>query len=754
MIDYKFIGKRIVASTGVADTPHTLRAVYGEKCGIKYAMNDGTRYYKPSWDGTIRLIGDDYAWVMEGAGTATRFGTRYEIDVKWRQDLGAWQQLITLQFVLTDCEIDADSETVTVKPSVKTPYQDVEDGLSREFNLVKLNPAMQPIYCRARPYIQLYYPGSDTVTNIQGSQSWDVEATATTGINIVNTYKFTLAYALRVFQITSPSTDIADAKGTYLGEVYEARQDTYWFDSNDTPYRLKLTCLGSGISYYYRLILQDRENTAMAWYDYPTGVTQSLAWQEVTNSETAITLRHGTGVSPIQCTVAYNTQRLYSRVLCNSDDIGGVATVNRPTSDICTYSPHYTKILQISLHDYLSHSVNVSLTPTEWGRVYEDAWRLWYWNVPDTTSTWMPVQRPTWLVDYDANLSWWMQYVSIFDAAMLQSSAFNVLPDTYSLASAIKALLAEVAPSVTFDATTAYSEFLFAATNPVLNATNFDLYITAKSNFLKGRYDIAAQNAPVTLRHILDFLRNALKCYWYIDSTNKLRIEHVSWFMNGGAYGASAHVIGHDLTAMRNTRNGKAWSFGKDAWSYGKTEMPRTYTFAWMDEVSETFRGYQMTMLSPLVDKEKNEEAAVDKFTSDISYVMSTPDDISKDGFMVFACRYNSSLGAPLVADVLVNGKEWACNGLLSFAYLEKTDVIKCDIADGGIEYADGTTGSTTMQSRNMEQKNVIVPLQTPQMEPVQLIRTGLGDGEVKEATINLSSLTANATLRYDTVQQ
>ena len=56
---------------------------------------------------------------------------------------------------------------------------------------------------------------------------------------------------------------------------------------------------------------------------------------------------------------------------------------------------------------------------------------------------------------------------------------------------------------------------------------------------------------------------------------NKLRIEHIYWFMNGGSY-ADSPLVGRDLTTERMMRNGKQLDYAQGIYSYDKPETIRT----------------------------------------------------------------------------------------------------------------------------------------------------------------------------------
>ena len=84
--------------------------------------------------------------------------------------------------------------------------------------------------------------------------------------------------------------------------------------------------------------------------------------------------------------------------------------------------------------------------------------------------------------------------------------------------------------------------------------------------------------------------------------------------------------------------------------------------------------------------------------------------------------------------------------------YLEKNAIWLDNLPAGGVNYADGDYKAIMKQSRN-KQQDVVVPMTTPIFDPITLIKTYLGKGEIQDIEINISSLTGKATLKYDTQQ-
>lgn len=100
----------------------------------------------------------------------------------------------------------------------------------------------------------------------------------------------------------------------------------------------------------------------------------------------------------------------------------------------------------------------------------------------------------------------------------------------------------KIDPLVKFEATAEYSRFFYEGdtSTPIIpfdgSRIGYVPFIAPKSNVLKGNYDQAAQKAEITFEQVMNMLRDCFRCYWYIDSNNHLRIEHISYFMKGLSY--------------------------------------------------------------------------------------------------------------------------------------------------------------------------------------------------------------------------
>lgn len=229
--------------------------------------------------------------------------------------------------------------------------------------------------------------------------------------------------------------------------------------------------------------------------------------------------------------------------------------------------------------------------------------------------------------------------------------------------------------------TTDYSEFFYGE-NPISEIEQ-TILIVPKSNLANAGYDQPAQQAKITLRNVLDMLRDCFRCYCFVDDNNRLRIEHISYFMKGGTY-TGAPVVGIDLTDQRVRRTNKPYATGQNQFKFDKPAMAARYQFGWMDEVSQLFEGIPFDIVSGYVEPTNIEEIRVSKFTSDVDYILLNPNGVSKEGFVLLAAVYagdtpSQTIEIPWESSQLYNNTRWY--RLLS-ERVQTGDVIDFKISD------------------------------------------------------------------------
>lgn len=598
---------------------------YGGDLAISWEKESGQQFYRAKLSGNLKFVGADYDYIM-----SQPFDTRIYIQIRQSavspiENYRAWTELWSGSFMRTDCEIDEEDKIITVQPEALDRYTDVLAGLEKEYNIAGLPVSNLPVSVMKRPLIQVYKAGDSVISCFLSQMYWEQDViTSTTDDNALkNTYHFEEVSRIGEVQITAQGGASTAYNGLYLGNITkQGENEVGTFQKAGTNYSIVYARLVTGgvvaETYTFR-------SGSSNIYSY-TG-TGKMEDKEITFSPAsgqAGSLKADMQVIP-----------LYMRYLVDLDEVEGKVTSPLPADDIVENNRNYKRVVAYDI-DTIVVSTNFSDEPTEWGM--SDDGR--YFLPPGNGAGYYPVARSTWKY-----MSLWFRFYD-FDWILEEDGrAPFMLNDTYPISSVISTLLAQFAPGVTHKATTDYSQFLYAETNPV-SGQSFTLSISPKSNVTAGEYQDPASKANITLQDVLTMLANVYKCYWFIDENNRFRIEQIEWFRNGGKYQGSAEV-GYDLTAMKNTRNGKSWDYATKKYSFGKIEMPERYQFSWMDSVTEIFEGRAIEMISGYVDKGNVEEVQVSKFTSDIDYMLLNPGQISDEGFALLASVEMNALRVP-----------------------------------------------------------------------------------------------------------
>lgn len=698
--------------------------VYKGDLAIDYDHEQGQQFYRGKLSGKLTFERNDYAFIQDAA-----FDTQFDLNIFISQDAGqSWNLYWQGQFWKTDCEFDEDAQTIVVTPTVKDQYTDVLAGLEKEFNLIDLAPEIQEIDLDKRPMIQVYVPGQTVIGCFLSGMWWEQECESVTNENTLrNTYYFGLLRSRRIVGVS----------GTMTPELPE----TMMLDNPPSS----PACTITGGDYTLHIFeYYDPDLEQYSWrYEISNTTTGVVMWRKIiySGSQPALPLTQtlnpvaGTGATG-DVTIYVEDIKVYGRFVCDVDNVLGLPTNEIPDNDIVADNRNYHRVIEYSFSDTITFSAELSATPTKWG-IYQPG-QYYVEPVSLFTTTFFPVARSAW-----GRISIWFSPSSADQLTEEAGRAAFTLKDAFPLWSVINVLLGKVAPGISHSGTTAYSQFLYGQ-NPLTDITQY-LFITPKSNLIVAGYDQPAQKAPITLGAVLDMLRDCYKCYWFIDAQDRFRIEHITYFLNGGSYSESAGV-GVDLTQLLQTRNQKEWAFGKNQYEFDKPNMAARYEFAWMDDVTQIFEGWPIDIISKYVNPDNIEKISVSKFTSDIDYILLQPSEISKDGFVLLAAQYSNDRYKLPYVEFTHNGTAFVLqNGWAAFVYLQQFYFY--DMPARVFEI-DGVEMDALGVAR-LKKQEVTFPVPND-LDIYKTIRTNIGDGSIEKISVNLSSRTGRATLKFE----
>ena len=706
--------------------------IYNGDLSKDFEKESGQEFFRAKLSGKLTFQRDDYTFIVSKA-----FDTQFTLEIFISYNAGqSWTSYWRGTFWKTDCDFDDDAQYVVVQPTVLDQYNDVLAGMDKEYNLIELAPEIVPVKADKRPMIQVYIPGQSVIGCFLSGMWWEQEVEPESDeAKLVDDFYFSLNKVMTVAEVSgsmTPQLPTTFSKVFSGGQRFNPQaQGTQEFTASS--YKLVYTYGGSsGGSQYRWEIVRVSDNVSLWIYAVYNQVPPSLPVQ------ITLTPVSGSGASG-NVTLFVHDLPVYGRYVCDTPKINTLSTHLIPANDIVENNRNYHYVIGYNNPDTIMFSTRLVSTPTQWG-LYQPG--QYYFNPADNTLSGLgeafPVARNAWGL-----VSIWFVF-SLADW-ITESSARQqfTIRHAYPLSSVISVLLAKIAPGITHEATTDYSQFLYG-TNLINIAQT--LFITPKSNLVTAGYDQPAQKAPITLKNVTDMLRDCFRCYWFIDSQNRFRVEHIQYFRNGGSYDRLPGV-GINLTTQKVARNGKAWAFARNQYKFDKPEMAARYQFGWMDDVTQLFEGYPIDIISKYVNPDNIEQIEVSRFTSDIDYILLNPGAVSKDGFVLLAAVLQSGQYVLPYYNFRINDSDhYLQNAYVAFCILQQYYAFDMPAyqykINGEQMYASGI--------KKLKSQTLRFPvLSDPDL--MRLVKTNLGNGTIEKLSINLSSRSANATLKYDT---
>ena len=717
-------GQRLntIYEEGMTEIP--VNPVYKDDLSIEYEKESQQQFFRRKLSGKIDFIGEDFYKIM-----AQNFETEYHVLLEMSTDNGhTWSQYWHGKFMRTDCTVNIDDKKITVQPEVVDEYTDILAGMEKEYNLIELAPAIDRVRITKRAALQVYLQGDDKLTYIVNGLSFESSCSSVDNRIQLQNEHFSTIGRFRELVMKQNNVLYNIYQGIVPVQFYGSYTGIFTTSDNLTYVQLNVSAPGGSIGSISYAIKRISDDTVLWSY------SNSASPSDVTSFDMSPLGGSGT----MHCDV--NDRTLWTRILCDVMQFNGRDTYALEASDMSYDNRNYRRCIDFNLSgDYIINNRQFSDTPTEWGRTNDG--KYFMKPVEFGSPNFYPVGRSQWIYT-----SLWIKDDGTLANYLTFGDKQAEILTNYTLASVLKVLLATIAPDVTFGETSAYSQFLYGDTH--FGIDSYRLLMTPKSNVMAGEFSQPAMKATITIRDVLNMLRDVFCAYWYIDSSNRLRIEHIEFFKNGGSY-STQPTIGIDLTEMKVSRNGKAWAFAKNEYTFNKEDMPQRYQFEWMDEVSEAFVGKPLEIISKYVKEGKIEDITIGSFTTDVDYILLAPEDISKDGFALFAGTLSSGVYVLPIGSVAMTSAK-VQNQVLAFPNIIP-EYWTYDLPSPNAEMG-GNVVTVNGTLRNRKQ-SVNVPTGDSDPDMNQLIKTGLGNGQIEKMSINLSSRMAKTTLRYATEQ-
>lgn len=698
--------------------------IYNNDFSIEWEREQGQMFYRRKLSGKLTFVGGDFDFIE-----SKPFDFEFRVSIEISYDKGKlWTNYWNGHFYKTDCEFSVSNKAVKVTPSVLDKYTDVLAGMDREFDLIKSALTMEPLTYMIRPIVQVYVPGQTVIGCYQAGSYWERECKSITSIATLTEIgdgKMNFSHNLqrRVIEISGTVSPADVTKMVFVGEVPASLTTGYEYENEKYIWRYRVTT-SSGY-YTQRWSIFGKSSGGELWA-YSRTVTSSMP-----NEPSVIELQpvEGGGVA----TATLTSVNVYCRILTAHNTFKNGQTYRRASDDIVDGMGNHERVCGVYLPGDLEISPYLVNTPTEWGICQPGL----YYQPPSDSIKYYPVVRTIW-----GKWSLWFRGgLSISDE---QTSWEPVtVRDSYPLWVVVRAAIQNVDRTLTFGEGAPWSQFFYAGG---FYPSNCRIHITPKSNILKSNYTSPAAKAPMTLKLLLDMLRDTFKVYFDISDSGAFQLEHVSYFMNGRSYEQTPDVA-LSLSERKNIRNGKAWEYGQLTYQFDKPEMPERYEFAWMDDVSEWFMG-KIVMKSNFVNMGNVENVTVNQFTSDIDFMTNFPEDVSKDGFALLCAGENThevlfeSFSGGMGTFVVIQ------NGFLTYRISTLLHWYRYDMPCYNLE-VNGVSARAYSVKRQKNGRLKFPSLQDPDVN--KIIQTQIGNGIIRKLSLNLQSRQATATLEYDT---
>jgi hypothetical protein len=307
------------------------------------------------------------------------------------------------------------------------------------------------------------------------------------------------------------------------------------------------------------------------------------------------------------------------------------------------------------------------------------------------------------------------------------------LPNGRKLTNAIDYMLGEICPPLTLQ-----SDLLQNNINPVTGQTPNnvqDLYIFQKSDITNPTATEVATDGSISIRDLMTDLALMFNAFWYVDdATNKLIFEHVT--------GILSNVVGVDLTTLENG----VWDIGRNTISFDGDEVPKAETFQYatagrqIDFVGLPISYDETCATGKQIDNRcQYIEAELVRIYQNIGE--------GNQGFVVVAA--GSILQDDQYTEVGELSQLFVPNAPLAWANLHEDYFKDYRFLKNGTLNGVPTVFDSTRPIKRQE--NIIFPIQClNDFNPLELVRTSVGDGRVYSAQYSLASGKIEVVLKFE----
>lgn len=759
----------------------------------KIAQESGQMFFRSSLSGTIKFLGQDARYIL-----SKDFNTKFLLTcIKYHTSKRKGVMYYRGTFTKANCQVDFDRAIVQPTLTILDEYTDVLANYDKTYNILDIGVATEAVKVASRPALQLYVAGEDTITTYVGNSYWETEVddAQDSEDTLDKKYRFKLIGVANEFEVSRPGVIkqfhelYSGINGDYMGHIQQEGMDSSYSGRirfvkkhskgdvlDDSLYGINVkTGKSELIADRTDIDLENPSEEFFVYYDAYYIEVQGAESADVFTSVdlyfepknnsiyftpeiTSIRLRAPSGsvsTTELSNVVCY---KIFSRILTNVEVFGNENTNEFPIDDFTGTNSNRVYKRCIGFNPaYLFASSFAVKEPTKYGK---NDYGLYFTDyfIPEYLglNKPMPICRSGW-----ANTSLWMVLQdTYYDLVEKKGTTYYTFKDAYPLDKVINALLRKVAPHITFKASAEYSTFLYDKSGIYNNnvANLFGIFLTQKTNILKGDYDVAAKKAETTLKAIMTLISNCFKCYWFVEG-GKLRVENIEYFKRGGGY------YGKDGVYYGNARsnwyiekeidifNGQNYAYVQEEVKYKGDSLPSRYEFEFTENRNPIFGSLAIDVKDVFVEQGKTEKISISGASSDIDGMLIEPGQFNDDGFALLCCKYNSSEGkweVPVVkVDSLIdeNDREYSAvvqNYYASWPYLAKFYMY--DISGSYLRYDKIKSGYSAAILSDKFSMDFSIPMEEDINPYTQVILPHV-TGHISEISISLDTRLAKISI-------
>lgn len=291
------------------------------------------------------------------------------------------------------------------------------------------------------------------------------------------------------------------------------------------------------------------------------------------------------------------------------------------------------------------------------------------------------------------------------------------------------------------------SSFVYGTVNPVTGEENrlTFLMLIQKTDFYETTDH--ATKAMITFKDIEDIWKNMFNAYWDITEDGDFRIEHKSFYENGGSYSGSKSV---GINLLADTER-KKQTYKMNKFSFEESELFRREHWE-MGEAGEVdFIGMDIEydVFATSTQENNIREFSTVFITTDIFFAWYNPDKIGKDGFIMLACYVDDEDG------LFYSYSEWGIltgmktyNGHLAISMLQDKYFRHDRVLPSG--KMNGQQTEFESWHKTMIQDDLTFNFcRYNDFDPIKLVKTAYGEGEIISASYKLKTRQLTVKLKY-----